>query len=270
MFKNLVQILLTVLLVLVFLSPAQAGWMDDLNSIKDQVIKKTEPAKKTDPPKEEDKQPTVAGAIAGLTQGQMKNGLKEELFTAINIAVSSLGKQNGFLGNNQVRIPVPDKLRQVEKVLRQMGQGKLVDQFVESMNRAAEKAVPGTTKIFSEAIQSMTISDAADILQGQDNAATEYFKDNTREALYKNIRPIVTDATESARVTQYYKAMMKQASSRIPFLSTVNPDLDGFVTDKALDGLFFVMAVEEKKIRKDPAARTTEILKDVFGKITGK
>lgn len=167
--------------------------------------------------------------------------------------------------NDMVRIPMPGKMAQAEKLLRKLGQGKVADQFILSMNQAAEKAAPKTTKILGDAIHDMSIKEAAAILRGPDNAATQYFDKKTRAALAQEIKPVVSQAMGEARVIHYYKLMMDKASASVPFLKKFTPDLDQHVTNKALDGLFVVMAIEEKKIRQDPVARSTDLLKKVFG-----
>jgi hypothetical protein len=212
--------------------------------------------------------------LAGLSQDQMIQGLKEALGKGVQTAVASLGCNDGFLTNLNVKIPLPGKLQSVEKGLRAVGQEKLADEFVDTMNHAAEQAVPEAADVFSDAIKQMSIADAQAILTGTNDAATEYFRRTTQTNLYAKFLPIVKAATDKTGVTAAYKNMMSKVgvSSQLTglFSSTglVKPedmDIDAYVTQKAMDGLFTMVAEEEKQIRENPVARTTDLLKEVFG-----
>ena len=229
--------------------PAQADWRDFLKSITGGA---------------EDK--PVAETLAGLSNADVVAGLKEALSKGTGAAVQLLGKEDGFLGNPKVKIPMPESLQSVEKGLRKMGQDKYADRFVETMNRAAEQAVPEAMSIFSASIKAMTFNDAMDILKGPDDAATQYFRRTSEGSLRERFQPIVEKSTDSVGVTASYKELVGKLGFMSSFVDTDKLDLDGYVTDKALDGLFTMIAVEEKKIRENPAERTTEILKKVFGK----
>lgn len=197
---------------------------------------------------------------------EIAGGLKEALNKGVRFAVTSLGKQNGYLGNPRVKIPLPKSLQKVEKGLRFAGQGRAVDDFVISMNRAAEKAVPVAIDVFVDAITQMTFDDARKILfSGQDDSATQFFRRTSEETLRQKFRPIVEDFTESVGVTQKYKTMIGKYKFATPLLGQDATDIDGYVTQKALDGLFLLVADEEKKIRKNPIGRTTSLLRKVFG-----
>ncbi len=201
-----------------------------------------------------------------VSDSDIAGGLKEALSKGVSTAIKSLGKENGFLGNVRVRIPLPKSLQKIEKVLRVAGQGKAVDEFVASMNNAAEKAVPVAVDVFADAIKKMTFDDARQILfSGKDDSATQFFRKNSEETLRVKFRPIVDEFTEKTGVTQKYKAMIGKAGFAAQFLGKDATDIDGYVTQKALDGLFLLIADEEKKIRKDPLGRTTSLLKKVFG-----
>lgn len=203
-----------------------------------------------------------------LSTSDISSGLKEALFKGVKFAVDNLGREDGFLGNERVRIPLPGKIAKMEKTLRAFGQGKRVDEFVVSMNRAAEKAVPVAIDVFLDAIKQMTFDDARKILfSGQDDAATQFFKRTSGETLRTKFRPIVEEATTSVGVTQKYKDMIGRYGFIAKAIGEDASDLDGYVTQKALDGLFLLVADEEKKIRKDPVGRTTSILRRVFGAI---
>ena len=191
-------------------------------------------------------------------------GLKEALDVSTRNAVSTVSKEDGYFGNLNIKIPVPDELEDVEKLLRKVGMGDRVDSFVLTMNRAAEAAAPEAVDIFAGAIRDMTVVDAYGIVKGDDTAATSYFRDKTSLGLYNLFKPVVTDSMSHAGVVRSYKKMMDKYNS-IPFVRKIEVDIEDYVTDGALDGLFFMVAEEEKKIRKDPAARVTELLEQVFG-----
>jgi len=207
-----------------------------------------------------------AGEAVGLSSDEIARGLKEALGKGAQSAVERLGKPDGFLSNVDVKIPMPEHLSVVEKGLRTLGQDARADQFIESMNRAAERAVPEAAAVFGDAIGKMSIDDAKGILQGGDNAATEYLKRSSAEDLKAKFRPLVDAAVREVGVTQQYQAMVDKASFASSFVDTDKLDLGNYVTDKALDGVFFMVGEEERKIRANPAARTTELLKKVFAK----
>lgn len=222
----------------------------------------------------------AAAAISALPQDEVANGLKEALGKGVSNAVVSLGHDGGFLTNLNVKIPMPEKLQTVEKGLRAAGQGQMVDDFVGSMNHAAEQAVPVAAGVFGSAIQQMSIEDAKGILAGPDDAATQYFKKTTQTNLFALFYPIVQRATDSVGVTAQYKAMMGKFSGLNTFggigglFGQKKPaapdagDIDTYVTNKALEGLFKMVAAEEKSIRGNPAARTSSLLQNVFGSAT--
>lgn len=205
--------------------------------------------------------------IAALTQDEMARGLREALSKGVNLAVNNLGKDGGFLKNADVKIPMPENLQRVEKTLRKLGQDKLADDFVATMNHAAEQAVPLAANIFTGAITNMTVADAKSILTGPEDAATQYFRKTSEEQLREKFLPIVKQATEKTGVTSAYKNLLKQAGPVAAFLGTDAGDLDGYVTQKSLDGLFKMIATEEKFIRQNPVARSTDLLKKVFGSV---
>jgi len=211
---------------------------------------------------------TVPAATDALSNDEVVAGLKAALQEGTRYAVDALGKDGGYLDNASVRIPMPDSLAWIEKSLRTLGQDQLADEFVASMNHAAEQAVPEAAAIFSDAIQTMTLDDARAILSGPDDAATEYFRTHTESTLTERMLPIVTRATESTGVTSAYKRMLSSAGGLTSMLSGDATDIDGYVTQQALDGLFSMVAVEEKRIRENPMARSSELLKKVFGSVS--
>jgi hypothetical protein len=179
--------------------------------------------------------------------------------------VASTGKDDGFFKNEAIRILMPEKLQKLDKGLRAVGLGSEIDAFVLSMNRAAERAAPSAKSIFKDALTQMTFADAKQILRGGDTAATDYFRAKTSERLTGSFLPIVSSSLTDVGATKRYKDLVGRYSS-LPFMSSPSLDLDQYVTGRALDGLFHVLGEEERKIRKDPAARVTKLLKEVFAK----
>ena len=205
------------------------------------------------------------GEKSGLSDAKIGSGLKEALQIGAENAVNLTGRKDGYFMNQAIKILMPEKLRTVEKGLRAVGYGPQIDEFVLSMNRAAEQAAPFAKDIFLGAITEMTFDDARKILAGGDTAATQYFKAKTTGKLTTAFRPVVEKATNEVGVTRQYKELMGRASM-MPFLKSETLDIDQYVVDKGLDGLFFVLGQEEKKIRTNPTARVTDLLKEVFGK----
>jgi hypothetical protein len=204
------------------------------------------------------------GGGSTLSDAEIVKGLKEALQIGTGKAVQTVSKVDGYYKNPQIRIPLPETVQKSEKILRAVGYGPKVDEFELSMNRAAEKAAPQAKGLFLDAIKQMTFTDARKILNGGDNAATLYFKEKTSPRLREISKPIVHQTMGEVGVTRSYQELEQSARS-VPFAGTFTLDLDQYVTDKALDGLFIMVGEEEKKIRQDPVARTTDILKKVFG-----
>ena len=206
---------------------------------------------------------TYGQNTGALTQGQITSGLKEALTIGTQNSTSTLSNIDGFFANAAIKILMPDEAKQVESTLRSFGLGGVVDKAVLSMNRAAEDATKGATDIFIGAIKQMTIQDALGILKGGDFAATNYFKDKTTLALINSFRPTIENALKNTNATKYWKDVFTAYNT---FSSKpVNTDLTAYVTGKAVDGIFYQVGLEEQKIRKDPMARVTDILKKVFG-----
>jgi hypothetical protein len=193
------------------------------------------------------------------------SGLKEALSIGTDKAVKNVSQVDGYFDNQMIKILMPEKIQKVADILRKIGYQKQVDDFVLSMNRAAEKAAPQAASIFVDAIKGMTIEDAKKILNGGDTAATEFFKSKTHDKIYIAFKPIISSSMDEVGVTHSYKEMMGKYEF-LPFMSKESVDLDHYVTNKAMDGLFYMVGQEEKKIRTDPAARITDLLKTVFGK----
>jgi hypothetical protein len=201
----------------------------------------------------------------GLSQNEIAKGLKEALGNGVKKAVQSLGKSDGFLKAADVHIPLPEKLRNAERIARKMGLKRQADEFETTLNRAAESAVIEAAPVFADALKKMTLEDARGILQGPEDAATRFFQRTTRTALGGKFLPVVRRATRKAGVTRAYDAFKTETAPFMKFTGQEAPDLDAYVTEKALDALFLRVAAEEKDIRRDPAARATALLKKVFG-----
>ena len=236
-----------VLLVLVLLgaSFAYAGFMD---KVQDKVREYREKKQ---------------GQSGELDTNTIIAGLKEALSVGAKNGVTNVSKTDGYFGNQLIRIPMPEKIQKTEKMLRKVGLHKEADAFILSMNRAAEKAAPHALSFFINAVKEMSIPDAVKILHGNDTAATDFLKSKTHDRIFVAFKPVVSSAMNDVGVTQAFKRMMDKARA-IPFLKREAVDLDEYVTFKALDGLFVVVGQEEKKIRNDPAARVTELLRSVF------
>lgn len=203
-------------------------------------------------------------ASSELSRSEIVKGLRAALEKAVRISIEYLGQEGGYLDNPEVRIPMPESLGTVESALRLAGQGELADSFVKSMNRAAERAVPETVEIFKRTLMNISFEDARGILEGGETAATDFFRRNASDSLRKRIRPLVSEAMETVNVTRYYTNMTSAARS--VGLGGDGLDLQGYVTEEAMDGLFLIMEREERSIRKNPASRTSDILKKVFGR----
>jgi len=199
----------------------------------------------------------------GLTNTEITNGLREALNVGTNNATGSASKINGFLSNPLIKIPFPPEVKIVESKARQYGMGSQVDRFVSTMNKAAEEASKQAAPVIINAIKGMTITDGLTILQGGDNAATNFLQNRTSAELTSKFSPIVKAAMNKVELTKFWNPIIN-AYNRIPGVSRKNPNLEQYVTQKALEGLFKLIAQEETKIRKDPASRVTDILRRVF------
>lgn len=205
------------------------------------------------------------GEILGRVGGNKNaNGIKEALQIGLVNAIGLASRPDGYFANELIKILMPEKLRQVEKGLRFIGAAKLIDEFVLGMNRAAENAAPLAKSIFLDALKQMSITDAVQLVKGGDKAATDYFRKSTGEKLVTAFRPPISASLQSVGAVKSYEAMMGRFKS-IPFVRAETMDVDGYVTGKAVEGLFLLVGEEEKKIRKNPAARITPLLRDVFG-----
>ena len=203
-------------------------------------------------------------AETGVTEDEVAAGLKEAITLGVTVGVDKLSKADGYLKDLEIKIPLPKEAKDVETTLRQMGQDEKVDQAIESLNRAAEDAANGAKDIFVTAIKNMTLTDAMGILNGRDDAATQYLNKATRNALVTKFEPVIKTSLDKVGATKHWNAVFT-TYNKIPLVKKVNPDLSEYVTNKAIDGLFVQIAKQELEIRKNPAARVTELLKKVFG-----
>ena len=208
---------------------------------------------------------TGPGDEGALDESTVIAGIREALRVGTQNTVLSTSRLDGYLGNQLIRIAIPEQLESVASTLRQVGLGGQVDELEIGMNRAAEHAAAEAREVFWNAIAGMTVSDAFGILDGGDTAATEYFRSRTEDALYNRFRPIVQEKMEEVGLSRIY-ATVAETYNSLPLAGTTQLiDLDEYVTDRALAGLFTVLAQEEQKIRRDPLARTTDLLRKVFG-----
>ena len=198
------------------------------------------------------------------TNGEIISGLKEALTIGSRNSAASASKIDGYLKNPLIKIPFPPKAAKMEKQLRSLGMNKEVDEFILTINRAAEEAAKEAAPIFSDAVKSMTINDGVGILRGADTAATSYLRQKTSLSLENKFLPVVRSSIQKVNVTKYWNPLIT-AYNKIPFVETMNPNLEEYITKQGLQGLFFLISQEEMKIRKDPAARVTALLKKVFG-----
>ena len=231
--------------LLLMLSPCQAGFLDDLY-------------RKALPPAQ---QPVE------LDNSTIVKGLKEALATGTERAVAEVAKPDGYFGNQLIKILLPERVQQAADLLGTLGYQQQVDEVVLTMNRAAEKAAPKAAGFFADAIRQMTVEDAKGILSGGDTAATEFFAKKTRAQLFDAFKPTVAKSMDQVGTARAYKEMLgKYDVTPLASLAGIpSLDLDAYVTNKSLDGLFTMVAEEEKKIRANPAARTTDLLRRVFG-----
>ena len=205
----------------------------------------------------------ILGSTDGLSSEEVVAGLKEALVQGAKISTDITSQTDGYFKNPAIRSPFPPEIEKIETNLRKVGLNKPVDDFILSINRAAEKAAIEAKPLFINAITNMTIEDAWGILKGDSHAATTYLRNATETDLHKKFEPIIDDALNSVNATKYYEDMSTQYN-RLPFVTKVETDLTVYVSDKAMDGLFLMLAKEEEKIREDPLARTTDLLKRVF------
>ena len=205
-----------------------------------------------------------AADLGSLSSSEAASGLKEALMQSAGKAVGKLGAVDGFLRNPKVKIPLPDSMKKAEKAMRMFGMGKQADELVLKMNRAAEAAVPEAKTLLVDAVKKMSVSDAKNILSGGSDAATQYFRKTTSEPMAEKFLPIVKQATENVALAQQYNKFAEMGS-RYGLVGKDQANLEQYVTQKTLDGVYLMMAEEEKAIRQDPMGQASSLLKKVFG-----
>jgi len=276
--RNLMVFCLSSSLVLSANADEQFGNMlkQVLENTASSTAKSAETQESTSPKAETQSSNSKSTLGAGMATADVNQGLKQMLLQGSQQAISALGTEGGFLNNPLVKIPVPESLSMLDNGLRKLGQGQYVDDFVKSMNTAAEKAIPEAADVFSKAIENISPEDALKILNGGENSVTEYFKQSSTEELKQRFMPLIKQATDSTGVTTAYKSLMAQTKGMdLGGFNLGNMlgggqsggalDIDQYITSQSLEGLFKIMAQEETKIRSNPAARATDLLKQIFG-----
>ena len=249
-----------VLLAVLCATSAYAFNLDDLKGELQQAIPQTAPAAQTAA------QPSSGNGLANISHQDQVGGLKQALGQGIETAVTSLSKTDGYLGNPKVRIPLPENLQKLDNGLRQIGMGKYADDLNVSMNRAAEAAAPEARTLLVNAVKGMSVTDAKNVLMGGDNAATEYFRKNTESALSGKFKPIVVNAMQQVQLAQKYDQFAGKGE-QLGLVDAKNANLENYVTQKALDGLFVMMAEQEKAIRANPMAAASSLAQKVFSAV---
>lgn len=210
---------------------------------------------------------TLAAGIAALSNRDAVAGLKEALTNGAHAAVGRLGVENGFFGDERVKILMPESMRKTENLMRRLGMGKQADELILRMNRAAEAAVPEAKAVLLDAVKAMSVSDARGILTGGEDAATQYFRRTMTDPLTRRFQPIVVRAMEKVRLAESYDRFASRGA-RLGLVRKEDANLEDYITRKALDGLFLMIAEEEKKIRANPMAEASSILRKVFGALS--
>lgn len=236
----------TPIIILILMLAINSMHAQDFNSLKKKV---------------EEQVPT--SSKGKLTEKEVADGLKEALNRGVQVGVNKLSKPDGYFKDPKIKIPMPKEAKEVEAKLRSMGQGKKVDEAILSMNRAAEDAANEAKPLFVAAIKNMEIKDAMAILNGNNNSATKYLKKSTKSQLVKKFEPNIKASLQKVDATKHWNTVFS-TYNKIPFVDEVNPDLEKYVTKKAIDGLFVQVARQELEIRKNPKARVTDLLKKVF------
>ena len=253
-----------VLLAIVCSQPASAFNMDDLKGELNKAMPQIQAAAAPQTAPQAAAQPS--DPLANFSNKDQVGSLKQALGQGIETAVASLSKENGYLGNPKVRIPLPENLQKLDNGLRKLGMGKYADELTTSMNRAAEAAVPEAKALLVTAVKNMSVTDAKNILMGNDDAATQYFRNNTETALSDKFRPIVVNAMQKVQLAQKYDQFAGKGV-QMGLVDAKNANLENYVIQKALDGLFVMMAEQEKAIRANPLEATSNLVKKVFSAI---
>ena len=247
--------LIAVSALAVFMTQANAL---DLSTLKDAI--------KSSGSTNSDNTASSTGGVSSLTNSEANGGLKEALTQGVSKAVASLGATDGFFGNKDVKIPLPNSLKKIEKGMKFMGMGKQSDELILKMNRAAEAAVPEAKTLLLDSVKKMSLADAKAVLTGPQDAATQYFKKTTSAQMGEKFLPIVTKATENVQLADSYNKYAEMGS-KFGVVKKEDVNINQYVTKKALDGVYYMVAQEEAAIRKDPLGQASSLLKKVFGSI---
>ena len=207
---------------------------------------------------------STTGSVDALSSTEINAGLKEALTRGADTAVAQLGQKDGFFGNAALKIPLPPSLQKAEQAMRMLGMGKQADELVETMNHAAENAVAEARPVLAESIKKMSVKDAKEILTGGQDSVTQYFRRTSTDQLTARFKPIVKAETDKLKLADQYNRFAGKAAGA-GLIDKNNADLDSYVTQKAMDGLFLMIAEEEKKLRANPLGAGSELLKNVFG-----
>lgn len=239
--------LVVIALILIYTGATQAGWLDKAKDLLEESgVSNTD-------------------ATSSLTDGEISSGLKEALRVGSDVVVNQLGTEGGFNADPSIHIPLPDSLEKVQSTLDKVGMSGMLDDLETRLNTAAEIATPKAKELFFNAISAMTLDDARNILAGENDAATRYFQSKMTPDLVKEFTPIVNDSLAEAGAIQSYENTIGQYK-KLPLVPDAKADLSSYVVEKGMDGIFHYLAVEEAKIRANPVARTTDLLKKVFAK----
>ena len=249
--------------------PVNALNMDDLKAKLNQANSSSTASAATSAPTPSAAPTATGGMLAKFSNQDQVTSLKQALTQGAETAVKNLAKENGYLGNDKVRIPLPESLQKVDGALRKFGMGKYADELTTSMNRAAEAAVPEAKNLLVGAVKKMTVEDAKGILTGSNDAATQYFRNNTETALTGKFKPIINKAMQKVKVAEKYDQFADKGV-KFGLVDERDAKLDDYITRKAMDGLFLMMAEQEKAIRANPLEATGNLAKKVFSVLRGQ
>jgi hypothetical protein len=255
--------MMRLILSIVALAVCMSASALDLDKLKSQLDELKQPAATSNAPA------SKSTGLAQFTAQEQTDSLKQALTQGAETAVRNLAKENGYLGNDKVRIPLPENLQKADHTLRKLGLGKYSDELITSMNRAAEAAVPEAKVLLVNAVKKMTVHDAKDILLGNDDAATQYFRRNTETALGGKFKPIVVQAMQKVSLAQSYDRFAGKGA-KLGLIDESDANLEDYITRKALDGLFLMMAEQEKEIRAHPLQAVGNLAKKVFSALRGQ
>lgn len=255
--------ILLIAILAISTTKTHAQFLKKLKSVVNEVVTTDSTQTTTTAPAVTENSPSTTNTEVNYTEAEANSGIKEALINGVTKGVAMVAKENGYFGDELIKIPFPEEVQTIEKKLRAVGMGDLVDKAVLSMNRAAEDAASTAKDIFVGAIKEMTIKDATNLVLGSDTAATHYLKVHTTDELTEEFSPIINNSLQTVNATKYWGDVMN-AYNQIPLVKKMNPDLGAYVTEKAIDGLFVKIADQEKAIRENPLEQTSSLLKKIF------